>query len=502
MPAPLILVVFQLWDRSAGAAVSLRLSNLAHRRSQPLLITPVMIGSRIDYGGPGTAARLVPNGGLIQFGLNAVTRPWLAYRWLGSSFIVYTGNEGDDIATMTTAYVGRVAGLSHDGYVASVQIADNRLALDKPVVSDLYPDDAVPALAGRPKPWLLGTRNSIEPVLEDEATLTYRITKTPTGLANPTVTALRVGGVPWDYADPPGAGQYSYSTDGTLKLGSMPGGEIRVDATTGNVTVAGLLRLLALNAGGFLVDEAAVTALDAICPYLIGFYTGLDPINYQDAFDQIAGPQLCWWGFTDAGLFTMGAVQAPATGAGIDATLTTLDIASLRLSQMTPPAWRARVQYAAAENPATQFFDSVPLLTRQSLAAPGLIAPAYEDPTIQAEEPQAVDLPLIESLVNTQADALDIRTRAANLWFATGTAYDVEVERDDIALYDSVAVDYLDLPTEQAVTGNFRVYGRLRRLGGDRPLLLSLRSNPPLQGAILTEDSGFLRQEDGTLLLR
>lgn len=490
MAAPLVLVIFSLYSHEeTSPAQTLSLSNLAHRSYEPALITPVEVGSRIDFNSSG--GRVVPNGGVIRFELNENTRPYLGYRWIGSSFEVRTGNEGDDIQSMATAYVGKVTGISHDLYTATVQITDNRPKLDKPVERTFYDDDDLPAIANRPQPLLIGKRNSIEPVLEDEATWTYRITEDVSPVFGDlalTINELRVGGVPWDFAaSSPSPGQYTYTaTNGTFTLGGEPSGEIRVDAEVGAYTTADILVLLA-TAAGCQIEAGAADACDAIAPYEIGFYLGPDPINYQDLMDQVAAPQLCFWGFTDAGSFTVGALERVSTRD--IPVLDKKDIRSLRLVNGSPPAYRVTVEHSRNQSPATQFFDSVPQSERQQLSSPGVAAEIYDatviSPDFLTAEPQALDLPIIRSLVNTDADALAIRTRAANLWTNTVYSYDVEVERTDIALYDNIAVDYIDLPVYEFGTigseGNFRVYGILKRFGGG-PNVVNLRIAPPLTG--------------------
>ena len=237
-------------------------------------------------------------------------------------------------------------------------------------------------------------------------------------------------------------------------------GELRCDAKgTGyaTLTTAALYRRWVEEAGG-TVNDAAMTALDAAAPYLIGYYTGTEPVNRLTAFDDLFKGIVGWWSVNDDAEFTAGVIAAPAATAPPE--LTDLTILDFRLLTLVPPAWRIRVEYARNWRPQSQFFETVTEEDQLALSETGIIAEAFEDETIKTAEPRAVDVPVIRSLVLTEADAIDIRDRAAAAWGVARRIYEIQARIDAPGLYDTVDVDYM------MVDGSFRVHSSVRSFGG------------------------------------
>jgi hypothetical protein len=191
------------------------------RQYEPRLLTDIVIGTAIsiaaDTATTGTSTpfyqtplRGQPNGGSISwiidpnpqwYGLSAAIL-------VGRTFRLYVGRTKTDVTAdvdndLTLVYTGHVANYTFDVManppVATIQTTDASSTLDKSLVSDLYPADfPIASLQGRPKPQLWGKKFSIEPVLEDQVSLTYRVTRIEAGVvALEDVTQLTVGGVPW-----------------------------------------------------------------------------------------------------------------------------------------------------------------------------------------------------------------------------------------------------------------------------------------------------------------
>lgn len=432
----------------------------------PRLFVPIQIGSRIAAEQYGTPVRGAANGGTIDFtlgsgrlGADPDIWPWLAHHWKGRTFRVYLGDPGDAYEDLELAYTGRVDNLTHDTLRASIGTTDARSDLDVPIVDDLYADSAPEALRGRPKPELRGQRNCIAPVLIDEAALIYQVSRLPLD----DITELRVGGIPWDrVASSPGPAQWAPNlAAGTFQLGgSTEGGEVRVDAkATGwaSLTTAELVRQIVTEAGG-TVNAAAMAGLDAAAPYLIGWDTTTEPVNRLNALDEIMAGIVGFWTPRTDGSITAGVLAAPSSGATL--ALSRVGIQRLQLAGLVPPAWRIRIEHSRNAQPGTQFFDAVSEADQQKWRSGGIIAPAFEDETIKTAEPRAVDVPLIRSLVNTEADAVAIRDRASVAWGVERRLYDVSAYVPAPELYVTASVDF------QMVAGNFRVHSTLRSLGG------------------------------------
>lgn len=469
----------------------------------PRLQVPFELARRISAENYGSPARGVAANGDIVFALDRSMWPFLAYGWIGQPFRVYL-LTAQGAATQVNA--GRVANLTHDTLQATVSTTDASSLLDDVLVADLYGDDAPAAIQGQPKPQLWGEAISLEPVLEDDAALLYRISRAALAL----VLAVRVGGIAWDeVAGSPGPGQYSVDlTGGTITLGGVPGGEVRVDARAvgwETATAAALIRdVLDAADVGVAINETVFAAFDAAAPYLIGFYAN-SAANRLDVLDALTLGVGGWWGFDFDDNIIAGVIDEPGAGSQTE---TTVSISSLALTQVLPPAWRIRVEHTRNWQPASQFFDSVSEADQQAMSATGITAAAFEDDTIKTGQPRAVDVPLVRLLVNDEADALDIRDRLARAWGIERRLYDMEAETDDVPdLYDTVGVDY------QMVTGNFRAHGVSHVYGGgpakfvlwgteEAAAAVAMAATVTAAGNLLLEDGGFLlTEDDGRFLL-
>ena len=124
--------------------------------------------------------------------------------------------------------------------------------------------------------------------------------------------------------------------------GITQGGEVRCDAKAvghDSLTTAGLVESI-VTAGGGTVDSDAMTALDVAAPYLIGWYTSTEPVNRLAALDEIMAGIGGYWGTGADETITAGVIAAPASTASL--ALTNVEITSLRLARLVPPAWRIR----------------------------------------------------------------------------------------------------------------------------------------------------------------
>jgi hypothetical protein len=479
-----------LWD--GDAITTLRLCDVgpilgSEHEFEPRLFVPIEIGSRIVASGFSDVLPSAGNsGGTIELslqdsrvGFHAEDNPiwaWLDRHWQGRTFRIYIGELGASFADYTLAYTGRIDDLTHDTLRASIKIGDASIDLDDVLVSDLYPkEDGIPdTIQGRPKPEVRGSVYNVAPILLTDtdagAPLTYQVSR----LVLDDIMEVRVGGIPWDrVALDPVAGQWAPDlAAGTLTLGGITGGlDVRCDARGvgwATMTTATLMTALITEAGG-AVDTAAMTALDIAAPYTIGWFTDTEERNRLDAFDAIMTGVVGWWGVDIDGLFSAGVLESPPVlddpdtpddpDIVPDVSLNHNNVDSIQLSRILPPAWRVRVEHTRNWSPLSSFADAVRETDKQRWEDPGIVAAAFEDETIKTDEPRAVDLPLIRSLVNAEADAIEIRDRAADLFSTSRRLYETKGWVDPSVLFGVASVEYL------MVSGSFRVLGVTRAYG-------------------------------------
>lgn len=152
---PLVAVELDLYDTAAGQVVTKRLCSegplfrlVDGERVQylPVLLLPIILGSRISLATYGEALRVAPNAGQLQFMLASFgagaslvdTRDWIGLQWPGRNFRVYVGEVGDEFQSLALIYAGVLVNIAHDMMIASVSTDQNRIVLDKPLLAHTY----------------------------------------------------------------------------------------------------------------------------------------------------------------------------------------------------------------------------------------------------------------------------------------------------------------------------------------------------------------------------
>ncbi len=431
---------------------------------------PLQLGTTINVTQYGSPVRGQPNGGVIQFEVDAAIWQWFQYRWIGQTFRVYEGQSVDPIQTdvdedLTLVYVGRIASLKHDTLIGTLQTTDESLQWDNPLVTSFY-DTSFPApLQGKPKPFLWGYGFGIEPQIEDEATQKYAVSHRPGGLDF--ISQVRVGGIPWNFnaAGPPSQGEWTPDLpNGTFVLGSPTlGMDVRCDAQQGVFSVAGLIRWMIEDAGGE-VDDDYMGRLDAALLVPISYATSTTPVNRLDAIDDFVTNSGCWWSCGPLAKAIAGVIDVPAAIAN-----TLLDdgsrgraIKTLDLNTIHPPAWRIRVGYQRNWSPETGFAPSVLQVEQNKWSTSGQVyEPHYENNDILDLEPRAVDVPQLTGTFVAKNDAHVVQQRLVPAWGTVRSLFDVTayLRPEEITLYDTVAVNYM------MVSGLFRITSAIRAVG-------------------------------------
>lgn len=434
----------------------------------PGLVTPLKFGSSISAEQYGQAVRGAPAGGDVVYDVREDDWDELAWHYQGREMRAYLGDTETGYGGLELVYVGRVSDFRFPmaGVIrVQLSITDASADLDTTIVEEVYPDTALESIKGLPLPEALGTFVGVQPVLLNDPTGLYQITRPIAEFPLIAVDAVRVGGVPWQQTT--GTvypGQYSVDlAAGTFLLGSTTlGMDVRVDGRTATITTAGLVRFLIERAGG-TVDEASMTALDLGAPYAVNWVTSTEPVNLLNGLDEIMNGIGGFWLFGPAGTFIAGLIEAPDETAAT--TLTSREIASMAQAGLVPPASRIRIEHSRIWAPQSTFATAVTDAERALWSSGGTVAPAYENEEVKTIEPRAVDVPLIRSLVTNQADALAVRNRLAAAWNVPRRIYDITAWFDEAvpipAIYDTIGVDF------QLVNGTFRVHSAVRSLGGE-----------------------------------
>lgn len=464
--------------RASTTAYEPRLTNL-----------PIMIGVSLAVELYGQTVRGAVNAGRIEFLVGGdslstnTVYDWFTsrYHWLGHDFRVYESNTySSDISDYTLVYTGRIADISMTDTLASITTTDASSDLDGALVDDFY-DSSMPAgIAGQPRPYQWGRTLLIEPVLEVEATLTYRVSARIGGIAD--VTKVTVGGLSWNkVTSAPRGGQWCIVVGyaGLIQLGAVPlGGEIRADVNSFDYATMDTAALMSLFISGKLsADATSMSQLSTDYGALVGYWTSTNPVNRLDAMDDVMRRAVGWWyvGFDEK--LRAGVIKAPGTptlylnSSGASASGAARTIHSVKLMQVIPPAWRVRVEFDRNWVPNHTFYETVADNYRASYSAAGEhITDPAEDTALHANDPRAVDMELIRALCLIDTEANAVRDRVAAAFSVQRFLFQVEVWIDagDIELYDTVQLTYgpWDMPC--------RVHGLTQAFGGGAPSVLQL----------------------------
>lgn len=490
-----VAVEFDTYDTGTSAIVSrylcssgplARLSGATGQYIPALLDLPIMLGASLDVEQYGQSPRGTVNAATIKFAIDSSMYSWFAsnYHWIGHAFRVYSADAfSASIADYTLVYTGRIGDLSLTDIEATVTVGDASVALDGAIVSDFYGSSAITTLVGRPKPKVWGQVRSIDPILENEATLLYRVSTRSGGIAS--IGQTRVGGIPWNQITTGptpvargGQWQVTSLANGTFVLGALTNGaEVRCDVNSSDYATMDTSALLTSIVGGLLtMDSGSMAQLTTDYPALVGFKTGLDPLNRLDVMDDIMRSAVGWWYVTAAETVRAGIVAAPGTpslylnAAGSSVSGPARAIQSVTLSSVIPPAYRVRVESNRIWDPQTVFYETVAQLTQDIYKSSGHVNEAAVDTALQTADPRAIDMPLVRALCALDADGQDLRDRVAAAFSSQRFIFDVEawLVDGDIDLYDSVQLTWgpWDLPC--------RVHQLLIPYGGGAPARLRL----------------------------
>ena len=407
----------------------------AHTNFEPILQDPGYFARSI-YSGHKLGGRSLPDRGRMVLVNTGEFDDWLAYHWDGRGVTLYAGAAGDAWADFEVVFDGLAGELEYSRNAIELPLRDKADLIDKLVQDTLFAgtggNEGGDDLKDKPKPVCLGEVYNAVPVLVDSTNWVYQVNDGPIDA----VSAVYDNGK-----------QLTLTTDytvdlanGRLTLVSAASGLITADIKgdkTGGVYAASagaVARRLVTKYAGLAdpgdLDTAAFSALDTATTAPVGLYLGTSAVNLADTLDQVVWSVGGFWGYTRAGLLTVGRIEDPA-GRSADLVLDEIDLnkGSLLRDAFGKPHWRERLNYKRAW--AVQLPDSLDAAatdTYKDFVAQEYRTSAAEDPDIKADgagmggHPGALDPDPENTLL---ADKTDADNEAARRLTLTGKRRDL-----------------------------------------------------------------------------
>ena len=311
------------------------------------------------------------------------------------------------------------------GLALRLRLRDRLAELERPLQTARYGGtNALPAgtdgtaddLKGQTKPRIYGVVKNAAAVLVNTARLIYQVhdgALQAVGAVYDRGAALTAGTAYTSEADmqanAPSAGQYRvWLAGGMLRLGSLPSGQVTVDATEGASAAAryagALLSRVAQQMGlsSGEVSAADVAALDAAAAYELGAVVQDDETALA-VMNRIAESVGAWFGFDRLGVLRMGRLVAPSGSPAAE--LTEISITGLeRVAQDALPSWRVVLGWGRNETVQAGDLAGSVTAARRAWLAEAVRTTAAEDAAVKNRYKLAGELRR-DTLLVTQANA-------------------------------------------------------------------------------------------------
>jgi hypothetical protein len=300
---------------------------------------------------------------------------------------IFRGGFKQPRASFTLQWQGVAEQLEYDDLVIRIRIKDRLYIFDKPLQNNLYPFSTVNALEGKPKPILVGTQYSLEPVCIDTTNRVYQIhdgaiQSSPFSLYDRAVSLT--AGV--DYT--------LNAAAGTVTLTANPAGVLLSDAAvypvSGNSYIFDLIDHILRNYAAFTNSDfdASFSALNVPIP-MCQYITNADKIS--TVLDRLMNSVGGFYYFTRLDKFTAKVITEPSDPP--DIYLNIDDIISYRREQTQMPVYSVRVAHSNRPRPMTkeEIASSVSLAVVASLGVEWQYKSAVDN-SVKTAYPNAVAL--------------------------------------------------------------------------------------------------------------
>jgi len=393
------------------------------------ILSSKLVFQRSMYRPGAVGGRSLPGRGNLVLVNTGQFDAWLALHFDGRQVTIKAGVSGDAYSTFQTVFEGFCGEAGFGRNEIHLPLLDKREKLDKVLQETLFAGtggvEGGDDLKSKPKPVCFGKCFNLKPV---EVDATNRIHQVNNGQIEAIDAVYDNGKL------------LVLTTDYTVDL--VNGRFTLVAASTGLITAdvqgdkaggvyvssaADIMERLVVTFGGLAtpadLDTASFTALNVLTTAALGFYSGTAARNLLDVLDEIVASIGGFYGFTRAGLFSVGRFEAPGGTPALYLTESDLTKDSLGRESYGPPAWRRRIGYGRSWT--VQLPDQMDVLAtaaHKSFVAEEFRVASDEDTTVKADGvgnggyKNAIDPEPLATLLALKADAESEATRRLTLY--------------------------------------------------------------------------------------
>ena len=342
------------------------------------------------------------------------------YTWQGREIDIYVLQEGAAYSTRTKVFSGVIKELQYEENTIRVTYRSKAYLLDDPIQANRYAgsggDEGGADLEGKPKPLCFGRVSNIQPIFVDTSTLRYQYHD---GEVQSNDEARDRGSplvITTDYTDD--------LTDGFIDLVAEADGTITQDVKgstlggTYSAQPADIMEYMVETLRGLSdIDTASISAVNAARGYEVGYYTGSDNPNYNQALTDIAKNFNGYFGFNRAGEFDIGIFDAPSGSADIELDEQDIEIDSLKRDPLGDIVYKVTVN--ARPSVEVQNTDSFAGGVDEDKKA--LYSKEYQlsvvatDASVLTKYPEAKEL-VIDTTIYSETDAQDLADALLAYW--------------------------------------------------------------------------------------
>lgn len=418
------------------------------------IVEPGSIGLHVFGDGKTSGSSSLETGEMILTNADGMYDNWINYSFDGRKIVIRRGDAGAAYpASFTTIFTGTIEGIEATWERIIIRLRDKQFVFSTPLLKTKYtggnllPDGLegnATDIKDSVKPRVYGQVFNITPRFVNTAKLTYQVSDGAVNNISAVYDrglALTVGA---DFATsallqsaaPAASSFITCKAEGLFRLGSTPAGQITADVTQGATaadrTVAQIVKAIAL-ASGITAGEVSatdVTAMDAANNSVVGIYID-DEASYQDCMDELLNSVGGYCGFDSLGVLRLGILLAPSGTPVV--TLREYDIhKGIERRQPTNngiPTYRVVINHTKIYTTQPSDLAGAVTTSRRAYLSKDYRSAKAEDLTIKNQWLLASEYSQ-DTLLTTEAAAIDEASRQLTLYKVRRDIYDVPVQSD------------------------------------------------------------------------